>query len=87
MPKSRLRKKVKERQAPTFDEQMLNPSHQESPAWLPIVMVVSFLIGLGWIVTYYVSNTSYPIPGIGAWNMLVGLASIALGFTLATRWR
>jgi hypothetical protein len=50
-------------------------------------MVTAFLIGLAWIVTYYVSNTSYPIPHIGAWNMVVGFGFIAAGFTLATKWR
>jgi hypothetical protein len=50
-------------------------------------MVGSFLVGLFWIVTFYVSQTQYPIPNIGAWNMVVGFAFIAFGFSLATKWR
>jgi hypothetical protein len=50
-------------------------------------MLAGFLAGLVWIVTYYVSNTHYPIPGIGAWNMVIGFGFIAGGFTLATKWR
>jgi hypothetical protein len=50
-------------------------------------MVGSFLVGLFWIVTFYVSQTQYPIPNIGAWNMLVGFAFIGFGFSLATKWR
>jgi hypothetical protein len=50
-------------------------------------MVTDFLIGLAWIVTFYVSNTDYPIPNIHAWNMVVGFGFIAAGFTLATKWR
>jgi Cell division protein CrgA len=87
MPKSRTRKKAKDYRAETALEENFPVTHEESPNWLPKVMVGAFLVGLGWIVTYYVSNTSYPIPGIGAWNMLIGLAAIALGFTLATRWK
>jgi len=45
------------------------------------------LIGLLWIVTFYVSQTRYPVPGIGAWNMLIGFSFIGVGFSLATRWR
>jgi hypothetical protein len=45
------------------------------------------LIGLAWIVTFYISETRFPIPGIGAWNMIVGFGFIGFGFTLATRWR
>jgi hypothetical protein len=50
-------------------------------------MVGAFIIGLIWIVIYYVSGTQYPIPHIGAWNMVVGFGFVALGFTLATQWR
>jgi len=49
-------------------------------------MVGAFLAGLIWIVIYYVTNTGYPIPKIGAWNMLIGFGFIGAGFTLATRW-
>jgi hypothetical protein len=50
-------------------------------------MIGAFLIGLFWIVIFYVSQTLYPIPNIGAWNMVVGFAYIGVGFSLATRWR
>jgi hypothetical protein len=50
-------------------------------------MVAAFLIGLFWIVTFYVTQTEYPIPGIGLWNMLIGFGFIGVGFSLATRWR
>ena len=33
------------------------------------------------------SQTAYPIPGIGAWNMIIGFSFIAVGFSLATNWR
>ncbi len=85
MPKSRSRKKD-----PVYipDELAhLVPPPSESPRWLAPAMLVGFLAGLAWIVAYYVSNTSYPIPHIGAWNMVIGFAFIASGFTLATKWR
>jgi hypothetical protein len=50
-------------------------------------MIGAFLMGLFWIVIFYVSQTQYPIPNIGAWNMVVGFAFIGVGFSLATRWR
>jgi hypothetical protein len=50
-------------------------------------MVAAFLIGLFWIVTFYITQTSYPIPGIGSWNMVIGFSFIGFGFTLATKWR
>ncbi|NDC12612.1 MAG: cell division protein CrgA [Actinobacteria bacterium] len=86
MPKSRVRKKKKDsRPRPILDEE--NPLEVESPSWLAPVMVGSFILGLLWIVVFYMSpQQQYPLP-IGAWNMLVGFAFIGVGFSLATRWR
>jgi hypothetical protein len=50
-------------------------------------MVANFLIGLFWIVVFYVTQTEYPVPSIGSWNMLIGFAFIGVGFGLATKWR
>ena len=89
MPKSKLRKKVQATrayksehpEAESFDGPV------ESPKWLAPVMVAGFLIGLFWIVVFYVTQTRYPIPNIGSWNMLIGFSFIGIGFGLATRWR
>jgi hypothetical protein len=85
MPKSKLRKKDKK----VIPADILYPGAgpQESPTWLAPTMVGAFLVGLIWIVIFYVTSTSYPIPGIGAWNMVVGFAFIGVGFSLATKWR
>ncbi|NCX40908.1 MAG: cell division protein CrgA, partial [Burkholderiaceae bacterium] len=54
MPKSRIRKKKKDnRPAPIVAE--TNPLELESPRWLAPTMVGAFLIGLFWIVIFYVS--------------------------------
>lgn len=85
MPKSKLRKKDKN----IVPKEILHhtPAPLESPHWLAPTMVGAFLVGLIWIVIFYVTSTSYPIPGIGAWNMVVGFAFIGVGFSLATKWR
>lgn len=89
MPKSKIRKKVHERQVHDAQvvEHVSEETPLESPSWLAPVMVGAFILGLIWIVVFYVSQTTYPIPGIGAWNMVVGFAFIGVGFTLATKWR
>jgi hypothetical protein len=88
MPKSKLRKKVEEQRARN-QEVVVQTSHEplESPRWLAPTMVAAFLIGLFWIVVFYVTQTEYPVPGIGAWNMIIGFGFIGVGFSLATRWR
>jgi hypothetical protein len=88
MPKSKLRKKVQESHAHEAQIHIEEPQGPlESPSWLAPVMVANFLIGLFWIVVFYVSQTQYPVPGIGAWNMIIGFTFIGVGFSLATKWR
>ena len=85
MPKSKLRKKDKK----VIPAQELHPTAAptESPRWLAPVMVGSFLTGLIWIVIFYITSTSYPVPNVGAWNMVFGFGFIGVGFSLATKWR
>ncbi|MFL6062876.1 MAG: cell division protein CrgA [Marmoricola sp.] len=56
-------------------------------------MLGCFLIGLAWIVTYYFVNqstsSSFHIPvmnKLDQWNLGVGVAFMAVGFTFATKW-
>jgi len=88
MPKSKVRKKVQEQHH--HDQIVEQKEHaaliKESPSWLAPAMVSAFLAGLIWIVIFYVSGTSYPVPHIGSWNMIIGFGFIGAGFTLATRW-
>ncbi len=45
------------------------------------------LLGLIWIIVFYVSQNQYPIPALGAWNILVGFGIAFIGFLMTTRWR
>jgi hypothetical protein len=53
-------------------------------------MLGCFLVGLLWICTYYVfSNNLTKVPvfnDLGQYNLMVGIAFMAVGFTFATRW-
>ncbi|HET6151655.1 MAG TPA: cell division protein CrgA [Marmoricola sp.] len=56
-----------------------------------IGMLGCFLIGLAWIVTYYFTqnSTSFHVPvmnRLDQFNLLVGVAFMAVGFTFATKW-
>ena len=87
MPKSRIRKKVKEERTVQAQVVQSTPEPTESPRWLAPVMLAMFLIGLAWIVVYYITQTKYPVPNLGAWNMGIGFVFVGIGFSLATRWR
>ena len=87
MPKSRIRKKVKEERTVQAQVVQSTPEPTESPRWLAPVMLAMFLLGRAWIVVYYITQTKYPVPNLGAWNMGIGFVFVGIGFSLATRWR
>lgn len=52
-------------------------------------MLGCFLLGLVWIVVYYVTSQDVSVPLIaelGNYNLIVGVGFMAVGFVFATRW-
>jgi len=60
-----------------------------SPSWLAPTMVALFVIGLTYIVAFYVAGSSIPVmQDLNALiNVGIGFAFIMGGFFLATRWK
>jgi len=58
-----------------------------NPVWFLPVMLGFMIVGLVWIVVFYVSGSQYPILQLGAWNILIGFAIAFVGFLMTTRWR
>ena len=54
-----------------------------------VAMLGCFLLGLVWIVVYYVTSQDLSVPlirDLGNYNLLVGIGFMAVGFVYATRW-
>lgn len=58
-----------------------------NPVWFKPIMFGFMLVGLVWILTYYVSAGLFPIATIGAVNIVIGFALMFVGFLMTTRWR
>ena len=59
-----------------------------SPVWLAPLMLALFLIGIAWLVVYYIAGPDmYYVGKWGNKNLLVGFGFIIAGFGLATQWR
>jgi uncharacterized membrane protein len=58
-----------------------------NPRWLVPLMLAFFLIGLLWIVVFYLTSGERPVASLGMWNLGVGFGMVILGFIIATRWR
>ena len=51
------------------------------------IMVTLWLLGLIWVVVYYIAGSLIPgMSDLGNWNLLLGMGLIAVGFVFATQW-
>lgn len=91
MPESKRRLKAqqaakKRDQAEAAAAHARNMKGPNAPWFLP-VMCGLMIVGLAWVVAFYVTQGVYPIPGLGAPNLLIGFALMMGGFFMTTRWR
>jgi uncharacterized membrane protein len=87
MPKSKVRKKTA--YTPPTDKSTVKvraqgPSH-------PIYKIVMFglmVLGLAWLVVYYLARDKIPfVQDLGDWNFAVGFALMIAGLLMTMRWR
>lgn len=69
------------------NEQRTGEESTPNPVWFKPVMFGFMLLGLAWIVVFYVSQGLFPIADLGSWNILVGFGIAFIGFLMTTRWR
>ncbi len=92
MPKSKVRKKPASTQVRTASAGGSARAMTPSPTWYPIAVAVVLLVGLAYLVVYYMTSagTDPHIPlmdGLGAWNMAIGFGVMLVGLVMAVRWR
>lgn len=64
-----------------------------NPVWFLPVMIGFFLLGLFWMVTYYITQGQLPlgslVPGFNLkdYNILIGFGFVMVGFGMTTRWK
>ncbi|WP_030543662.1 cell division protein CrgA [Streptomyces albus] len=84
MPKSRIRKKADFTPPPAKQNTVKLSSGR---SWVAPLMLALFLIGLAWIVVFYVTTGDMPVESLGNWNIVVGFGFIAAGFVVSTQWK
>ncbi|MFT0761942.1 cell division protein CrgA [Scrofimicrobium sp. R131] len=58
-----------------------------SPSWWAPAFITVLIVGLLYLVVFYLSSGRFPIPQIGNWNILVGVGIMLVGFGMTLRWR
>ena len=86
MPESRKRKKAA--YTPPQTTSGAPRKKGPSPVWLAPLMLALFVLGILWLVVFYITEGDMPlVSGLENWNLLVGFGFIIAGFGLSTQWR
>ncbi|MEI2716582.1 MAG: cell division protein CrgA [Candidatus Nanopelagicales bacterium] len=90
MPESRRRKKQAYTPPPKKAGESAPsriPVKVDGARWVAPVMVALFVIGLLWIVTWYIAPENPVMGPLAGWNVAIGFVFIAAGFFLSTKWQ
>jgi hypothetical protein len=59
-----------------------------SPPWYGGLILAMFVLGIVWLLVYYLSNGGVlGLEKLGGFNLLIGFGFVVVGLGLATRWR
>jgi hypothetical protein len=70
-----------------YTPQQRTKKQAPNPEWWVPVFVTLLLLGLAWIVVFYVSQGAWPIQAFGYGNLVAGFILLLAGFGMAMRWR
>ena len=89
MPKSKVRKKsVYTPPSDVLARGSQAKAVQPSPRWYAPLMIALMLVGLVWIVVFYVAGDRIPfMSALNAWNFLIGFGLMVAGLVMSMRWR
>ena len=90
MPESSTRKSADEKQKQKVQraskaKKVKAPS---SRRWVPPTFITVGLLGVAWLITYYVAGLAIPfMSDLRNWNILIGMGGMAAAFAIATLWK
>jgi hypothetical protein len=87
VPKSHVRKKKVYTPPAEFRPQSTAAAKKPSPMWLPATAVTLIVVGIGWLVVFYLSQGQYPIMSWQYWNLAVGFGAMVGALALLSKWR
>lgn len=73
--------------AEPFDFKDLEADEDSTPPWYVATMVGLLVVGLLWLVTWYVTSGALPIAAAGGWNVMIGFGVIMAGMFMSMKWK
>ncbi|MGD7705384.1 cell division protein CrgA [Microlunatus sp. Y2014] len=55
--------------------------------WVPPTFIAVGLLGVMWLIVYYIAPTLPVMGDLGNWNILIGMGLMGLAFAIATLWK
>jgi cell division protein CrgA len=88
VPKSKVRQK-KIYTPPTDIAPRVATRVKDKPSsiWLPVTAVALVILGIGWLVVFYLSTGTYPVASWGYWNLAIGFGLMVSALAVFSRWR
>ena len=91
MPESSSRRKPAKKEAPARPV-IVGDEQEENPAWYKATMFGFMIVGLLWILTFYISSARFPLGSatpldLSNWNILIGFGIAMVGFVMTTKWK
>ena len=96
MPESKARKQAVDKKkqatataaAETRSDRKRHVAAPGSRRWVPPTFITVGLLGVMWLVVYYIAGHLIPFMGeLGGWNVLIGMGCMAAAFGIATLWK
>ena len=84
MPES----KGRDHKATAYTPPRTSKAAEPNPTWWAPVFITLLVLGLLWIVVYYVAGDRVPfMVSLGAWNFAIGFGAMVAGLVMSMRWR
>ncbi|WP_341539081.1 cell division protein CrgA [Agromyces fucosus] len=87
LPSARITRMARTKSSKPARAEQASGEEAPNPVWFKPVMFGFMLVGLAWIIVFYVSQGAFPIADLGSWNILIGFGIAFVGFLMTTRWR
>jgi hypothetical protein len=94
VPKSRVRKKkVYTTPAELAPQTTLAARRRPSPVWVPVTAVSLIVLGIAWLVVFYLTTGFNDVSALSAlaklgyWNLAIGFGAMVGALILLSKWR
>ncbi|WP_120004044.1 cell division protein CrgA [Nesterenkonia muleiensis] len=68
-----------------FDD--LEEDNESLSTWYKTIMFGLMIVGLLWLITWYVTSGDLPVSAAGGWNIIIGFSIVMVGFFMTMRWK